>query len=103
MGITNTYNSRGNAYTTTSMQLGSLQMSNTTGTNGYWAHSTTQRVGPFDYMHGNSSAGSYSGTRQRIGDFDYSRLTTPTGTGAGPATRSETLLSTTTRAPTGKR
>jgi hypothetical protein len=83
VGFTHTRDSYGNAYTTTSSQLGRFRMSNTTGTNGYWANSATQTIGPFDYTQGYSTRGNFSGTRQRIGNFDYSRLTTPSGTWSG--------------------
>jgi hypothetical protein len=88
LGITSANDSDGNSYTTTSQQFGNLRMSNTTGTNGYWANSTTQKSGSLDYMQGYSSAGTYSGTRQRIGNIDYSNVTAPTATWNGTSQQS---------------
>src|SRR5262249_41446626 len=42
LGTTNTYDSLGNSYVTNSQQIGNMTFSNTFGSNGYTANSTTQ-------------------------------------------------------------
>lgn len=75
----------GDVYQTSSQRLGNFTFSNTTGSNGYHANSTTQTIGSFDYTYGTSTEGSFSGTGQRIGNFNYTHLMTGAGAWNGTA------------------
>ena len=87
-GSTSANDSRGNSYVTSSQQIGNLTFSNTYGSNGYTANSTTQRLGMFDYINGSSNNGSFVGSNQRVGNFDYTHLATPTRSWNGTSTHS---------------
>jgi hypothetical protein len=84
---TNTTDSLGNSYMTNSQTVGNFTFSNTIGSSGYTANSTTTRLGTFDFINGSSSLGNFSGNSNRIGNFDFTNFNTPVGTWNGTSTQ----------------